>query len=397
MGCHTANNELMHIAFITSEYPHPEILSAAGIGTSIKNLAEALIRANVKVTVFVYGQTQNKVFIDANIKFHLIENKHYCIGKWLFYRRHINKYINQTIKEEGISILEAADWTGITATMKFKIPLIIRFHGSDTYFCHLEGRRQKWKNYLFERIAVKAADALIAPTNFAGKISSQLFDIGSNKVKVINHGVDLNLFQNNCPSQFQKGVILYIGTMIRKKGVLELPGIFRAVRKINPGATLVLIGADCPDTQTEQGSTWQLMRSDFDSEDLKNVSYLGKIPYDAVQKHIQNANVCVFPTFAETLGMVTIESMAMQKAVVNSDIGWAIELMEDGISGFLVSPKDHILFADRIVSILDDEALTLEMGKSARKYIVNNFNIKDKVIENILFYNKVLRDDFSRT
>ena len=387
----------MHVAFLTSEYPHPSILSAAGIGTSIKNLAEALIKKNVRVTIFVYGQKQNQIFEDAGINFYLIRDKQYAFGKWYFYRRYINTYFNHVIKKEHISVIEAADWTGITATMKFNIPLIIRFHGSDTYFCHLEGRKQKWKNYIFEKRAVKRADAFIAPTKFAGDISSELFKIKKEKVIVVNHGLDLEKFQNHSPSQFHKDVILYIGTIIRKKGVLELPEIFKAVRKTNPQAKLVLIGADCADIQTGERSTWHMMQNIFTPEDLKNVSYLGKVPYEKVQEHIRNANVCVFPTFAETLGMVTIESMALGKAVVNSNIGWANELMEDGESGFLVDPKDHKLFADRISLILADEDFASEMGKSARKYIVENFNIEDKVVENILFYKKVLKDDLSRT
>jgi glycosyltransferase involved in cell wall biosynthesis len=42
---------------------------------------------------------------------------------------------------------------------------------------------------------------------------------------------------------------------------------------------------------------------------------------------MKQAQVCIFPSFAETLGMVTIESMALQKPVVNTSIGWAPELI----------------------------------------------------------------------
>jgi glycosyltransferase involved in cell wall biosynthesis len=54
---------------------------------------------------------------------------------------------------------------------------------------------------------------------------------------------------------------------------------------------------------------------------------------------MKQAQVCIFPSFAETLGMVTIESMALQKPVVNTSIGWAPELIIDG-SGFL-HPQNH--------------------------------------------------------
>lgn len=106
------------------------------------------------------------------------------------------------------------------------------------------------------------------------------------------------------------------------------------MRKSIPNAKLILIGGDSFDIQTGSDSTWKIMQNSFEPEDLENVSYLGQIAYKEVQQHIKEANVCVFPSFAETLGMVTIEAMAMQKAIVNTNIGWAQELINDQESGF---------------------------------------------------------------
>ena len=90
---------------------------------------------------------------------------------------------------------------------------------------------------------------------------------------------------------------------------------------------------------------------------LKNTEYLGKLPYAEIQSYITQANVCVFPTFAETLGMVTIEAMAMQKPVVTSNFGWTNELIIDNESGFLVDPKNHNDFAEAILKIFNDKEL----------------------------------------
>jgi glycosyltransferase involved in cell wall biosynthesis len=133
-----------------------------------------------------------------------------------------------------------------------------------------------------------------------------------------------------------------------------------------------------------------LVKNAFNKEDLTDVTYLGKIPYLEVQAYIQKANVCVFPTYAETLGMVTIESMAMQKAVVNSNIGWAQELMEDGKSGFLVHPAAHQVFADKIVHVLNDASFTAKMGVHARNYVESHFDITNKVEENIKYYQHLI-------
>jgi len=380
----------MHIAFLTPEFPHEKVNHAAGIGTSIKNLATALVKEGLAVTVFVYGQKTNEIIAENGITLHLIKNKKYKFLGWYFHRKHIEKYCNAIIYNEKISILEAPDWTGITALMNFKIPLVIRFHGSDTYFCHLENRKQKRKNFWFEKLAINKAKAFIAPTAFAGKVSKELFKIKRKEIRTIHYGLNLENFENETPEKFEKNLILYIGTIIKKKGVLELPEIFNKVRNEIRDAKLILIGADSYDIKTNSKSTWELMRNLFSADDLTRVEYLGKIPYNEIQNYIKKANVCVFPTFAETLGMVTIESMAMQKAVVNSNIGWSQELIVDKESGFLVHPSNHDLYADRIKQILNDDSSNLKIGKIARKRVEEKFDINKLVKENIDFYLKVV-------
>ncbi len=380
----------MHIAFLTSEYPHEKISHAGGLGTSIKNLAGALTKHNIEITVFVYGQQKAEIFTENNIHFHLIQDQKYTIAKWFLYRKYIQKYCNSIIKEQNIDILEVPDWTGITAFMNFRIPLVIRFHGSDTYFCHLEKRQQKAKNFWFEKLAIQGAKAFIAPTTFAGALSKKLFGIKNRIIKTIHYGLELDKFENPNPDIFEKGLILYIGTIIRKKGVFELPKIFDLVRQHHPEAKLVLIGGDSSDIETQTKSTWQLLQEQFQSEDLRNVSYFGKIPYNEVQDYIKKANLCVFPTFAETLGMVTIESMAMQKPVVNSNIGWANELIIDGESGFLVHPENHVEYAAKINSILENDQLAKKIGKNARERVESLFDIEKIVDENICFYKSLI-------
>ncbi|KAF2513568.1 glycosyltransferase family 4 protein [Flavobacterium foetidum] len=383
----------MHIAFLTPEFPHPKVTHAAGIGTSIKNLTTALSKEDVKVTVFVFGQKTQEVLEENGITIHLIQNRKYKVFGWFFHRKYIQNYINSVVKKEKIDLLEAPDWTGITAFMNFDIPLAIRFHGSDTYFCHLENRPQKRKNFWFEKTAIKKANAFIAPTTFAGQVSKELFKIKNKEIRTIHYGLETEKFENGSPEVFEKGLLLYIGTLIRKKGVLELPEVFSKVRKIFPDAKLVLIGGDSVDIATGSKSTWALMQEKFKNDDLQNVIYTGKIPYEKVQEYIKRANVCVFPTYAETLGMVTIESMAMQKPVVNSNIGWAKELIIDNKSGFLVYPSDHDLFSERIIEILKNDSFALQIGKSARKRVLERFDISKLVHDNIQFCKEIINSN----
>ena len=379
-----------HIAYITSEYPSLHVTHAAGIGTSIKNLAVALVEKGIKVSVFVYQQQEDAIYMEEGIIIHLLKTRHYKIFTWYHYRKFIQNYVNGYIEKEKIDIVEAPDWTGITAFMRLKAPLVIRFHGSDAYFCKLDKRKQKFKNFVFEKMALKNAKAYIAPTSFAGELTAKIFGLKKNKIKTIHYGLKLASFNNESPLIYNRNTILYIGTIIRKKGVFELAEIFNEVVKSNPSAKLILIGSDASDVRTGTKSTYSLVEKIFTSESLKQVNYLGKIPYSEVKEHIKKAHVCTFPSFAETLGMVTIESMALQKPVVNTSIGWAQELINNGKDGFLVHPSDIDLYAKRILTLLNDEMLCETIGKAARKQVEFKFDIDKNADVNLAYYKRVL-------
>jgi len=211
----------MHIGYITPEYPHPKLTSGGGLGTSIKNLAEALADKGIRVTILAYQQERDVFFEENGIRFYGFRRIKYPFLGWWRYRKYLQKTINKVTSEEKIDILEAADWTGITAFMKLKAPLVIRFHGSDAYFCKLEGRKQKFKNFFFEKKALMAANAYIAPTHFAGEATRKIFNLKPHKIRVIHYGLKTENFINAKPESFEPKTLLNVGTLIRKKGVLN--------------------------------------------------------------------------------------------------------------------------------------------------------------------------------
>tara|TARA_B100002049_G_scaffold236303_1_gene222671 strand:+ start:555 stop:1700 length:1146 start_codon:yes stop_codon:yes gene_type:complete len=381
----------MHIAFLTSEYPHKRTGNSGGMGTSIKNLVSELVTQEVKVSVFVYGQTKDDFFEERGINFYLFKQLKYRFGGFYLYRKHINFLLNKIIKKEKIDILEVPDWTGISAFMKFKIPVVMRFHGSDTYFCHIEGRKQKWKNRFFEKRAVKNSDGYIAPTRFAGEKSAELFDLKFSEVEVIPYGLVLSDFENPNPPDYKSLSLLNIGTLIRKKGVFELMKIFNQLVELEPNATLTLIGADSKDIQTGSDSTWSLMQDCLSEKAKARVLYKGKISYDQVRGELLKANVCVFPSLAETLGMVTIEAMALQKAVVNTSIGWAKDIIDHSINGFMHHPEETNKFVQSIKCLFDQPSLVQEIGFHARQKVEQKFSIGITVKKNLAFYKKVIQ------
>ncbi len=382
----------MHIGFLTPEFPHPDATPAAGIGTSVYNLVSQLCKQNVRVSVFVYGQLTNKIIAgESGVRIHFIKAKNYRVGGWWLYRKYLQNYLNKVISREGINLIEAPDWTGITAFMSLDAPLVLRLHGSDAYFCKLEGRKQKWKNRFFEGRAIKGADAFIAPTEFAARMTAEIFNLSGREISVIHNGVDVRKFQNPYPLKVKHGTILYVGTIIRKKGVLELPSILHALHRRNLHVDLYLIGRDSPDSITQSASTWELIKNALPSALKPHVHYFGPKPYSEVIDYIKSAEVCVFPTYAETLGMVTIEAMALNKAVVSSDLPWVAEILVDGVSGLTENPSRHDQFAVKIQQLLTNPALCQSIGSAARKRVEERFDIEKIAILNIELYKTIAK------
>jgi glycosyltransferase involved in cell wall biosynthesis len=381
----------MKISFLTPEYPHPKCNHSAGIGTSIYNLGNALISLGHEVRVLLYGQDQDEVFLDDQITVQKIKNiKVKGISRWLTQKK-IEKIINKLYVVNKIDLVESIDWGGITSYIQPKqCPVIIKLHGSDTYFCKLEGRHLKKKNFYHEKRALEKADGHLAVSDFVAQKTNEYFGLDLN-FKTVYNGVVLNKFIPKSASE-QENQILYVGTLIRKKGVLDLASIFNELTKLNPEAHLTLIGSDASDMKTGSASTWELMQEIFSKEALPKVNYQGKVAYEEVNTYIAKASVCVFPSYAEAFPVSWLEAMAMKKAIVASNIGWAQEVIENKKEGFLINPTRHIKYAEKIQNLLINKDIRNSLKESAAQKIKLRFSSKVVANQNLKFYQKVINE-----
>ena len=377
----------MQIAFLTPEYPHAITGNSGGIGSSIRNLSTALTQKDIAVRILVYGQPKDLIFEEKGIKIQTIKNVKIKGFSRFLTQKKIERIINELYTNREIDLVEAADWTGITSFIRpEKCPIIIRLHGSDTYFCHLDNRPVKWINRLHEKRALENANGHISVSRFTANLTNELFN-HKQAYTIIPNGIDSSFFSPAFINhEFHAPVILYFGTIIRKKGVLEIPGIFNEIIKKIPDCKLLLIGKDSADILSGNSSTWQIMREKFNDIAINNVEYKGVVSYENVRQYIIQADVCIFPSFAEALPVSWLEAMALEKAIVTSNIGWAEELIDSGINGFMESPKSHMNFSARIIELLTNENLRLKIGYNARIKVQERFAAELIADENIKFY-----------
>ncbi len=380
----------MKVAYLTPEFPHDKTLPSAGIGASILNLSKGLIQLNHSVIIIVYGQDRDEVIQEKGLSIIKVKNVKLKGFSLFLTQKKVQRLINDLHVTGKIDVVEAPDWTGFTSFVNVKCPLILKLHGSDTYFCHLDNRPVKVKNKFLEKLAFKKANGVIAVSKYVGELTNKVFNLNF-KFTVIPNAIDVKLF-NPIETKNKNEIILYFGTLIRKKGVLEIPNIFNEVNKVLPNVKLVLVGKDAPDIKTGNTSTWQLMEPKFTEHAKPQVQYKGQVPYSEIKNYINEASVCVFPSFAEALPVSWLEAMAMKKAIVASNIGWASEMITNNKEGILVAPKNHKVFSKAIVNALDDVTLQNNLGEAAGVKVRKMFDIEVIAQKNIDFYKTLVNN-----
>ncbi|HEX8141049.1 MAG TPA: glycosyltransferase family 4 protein [Pyrinomonadaceae bacterium] len=374
----------MHVLFLTIEYPP---MPSGGIGTSVRNLGRALVRQGHRVTVV--GAGPEAEFEDEGVRVRFIgETRVPKIG-WLWDIRRAERELNRLVREEGAEIVEAHDWGGVSAGVHPRCPVVVRCNGTDTYFAHLLRKRVRPSVRLAESLALRQADDVIAVSRFTADVTRRLFHLRAD-VGVIPNGIDITQFKPASADEVETNTVLYFGTLTRKKGVLDLCRVFSRLVERRPEARLRLVGRDMRDQATGSDSTWRLCEAELSPAARERVEYMGPQPYDRMQEYVRRAALCVFPSYAEAFPLSWLEAMASEKAVVAYDIGWASEVIENGVSGMLVPSGDTEALARVIEDLLAEPSRANSLGRAARRRVEENFAADVVARQTIARYEQVL-------
>jgi starch synthase len=250
-----------------------------------------------------------------------------------------------------------------------------------------------------ERVAIEGADAVIAVSDgMRGDVLSAYPDVDPDRVHVIHNGIDTDLFTPEPdPEAMSKigidpdqPVVVYVGRITRQKG---LPHLLRAMRKVRPEIQLVL-AASAPDTDEiarEVDEGVEALAAERTVVHLQD-----QIDRPEVIRLLSTASLFVCPSVYEPLGIVNLESMACETAVVASDVGGIPEVVVDGKTGRLVhyDPDDASGFeaglADAIDDLLSDEDRLQEMGRAGRERAVSDFAWPTIAKQTVDLYNDVV-------
>ena len=215
------------------------------------------------------------------------------------------------------------------------------------------------------------------------------FRVQKGEIDLIYNGIELAKFKNyseNEKKDIRKGLDLkegpVIGTISRLSPVKGHKYLIEAMKEVIgkvPDAQLLIVG---------DGSIKEDLISLSKALGIdKNTSFVESLFDTAPPLSIMD--IFVLPSLQEGLGLSTIEALAMEKAVIASDVGGVYTVVKDNLTGLLVPSRNSGALAGAIKTLLNDEGLRLKLGREGRKLVEEKFSIGSMVEKVEQVYKKV--------
>ena len=383
----------MKVLFLTNEYP-PHIYGGAGVhvGYLSRELAKIM-----QVGVRCFGDQRIE---EANLTVtgYEVDTSNFTCPKPLrSVFGAVRRCTDFNTTNIDADLVHCHTWYshfgGILAKKNYGIPLVITVHSLEPL--RPWKREQLAGGYDFslwvEKTALEMADAIIAVSRETKGDIERLFDVDPARVHVIHNGIDLQQYRKVDSTSALKhyGIdpntpyLLFVGRITRQKGFQHL---LRAIQFMNRGFQIVLCAAapDTPEMAEEMKTAVEAAKAQ-----RPGVIWINEmVDQTATRELYSHAAVFVCPSIYEPFGIINLEAMACETAVVASAVGGIKEVVVDGETGFLVpleqakegsfEPANPEKFArdlaERINQLMKDRQLREKFGKAGRKRVEENFS-----------------------
>ena len=216
------------------------------------------------------------------------------------------------------------------------------------------------------RVSLPLADRIF----FQNEDDFQLFENNkmakrSQAVMVPGSGINLEKFSYTpLPKNHD---FLFVGRLIRDKGLMEYMEAGRILRKTVPDAKLHVVGYFDPNQTMLSISDLQPYMDDG------TIVFHGK--QDNVLPFLQQCFAFVLPSYHEGTPRSVLEALSVGRPVITTDAPGCRETVQEGVNGFLVPVKDAPAIADAMLRLCNDPQRTKKMAAAARKYAETKFDV----------------------
>jgi glycogen synthase len=381
------------VLFLTNEYP-PHIYGGAGVhvGYLSRELAKTM-----PVEVRCFGDQRLEEGSLKVIGFELNTSNFTCPNPLRSAFGAVRRCTDFNTTNIDADLVHCHTWYshfgGILAKKNYGIPLVVTVHSLEPL--RPWKREQLGGGYDFslwvEKTALEMADAVIAVSSETRRDIERLFNVDPGRLHVIHNGIDLGEYRKIDSSGALKryGIdpgkpyLLFIGRITRQKGVRHL---VRAIQFMDRDFQIVLCAA-APDTP-EIAEEMKAAVADAKTQRAGIIWIDQMVDQKSACELYSHAAVFVCPSIYEPFGIINLEAMACETAVVASAVGGIKEVVVDGQTGFLV-PLDQMKkspfeptnpdkfardLAGRINQLMAHPDLREKFGKAGRKRVEEKFS-----------------------
>jgi len=399
----------MKALFLTNEYP-PNIYGGAGV--HVDYLSRELAKI-MDVEVRCFGdqevdkpQLKVKGFGVDTASFRSPKNLNSVFGA-------IRRCTDFNTAGIDADVVHCHTWYshfgGILAKLNYNIPMVLTVHSLEP----LRPWKREQLGYGYdcstwlEKTTTEMADAVVAVSEGTRADIQRLFNVDPARIRIIYNGIDPEEYypRKSNDQLVKNGIdpdkpfILFVGRIARQKGIIHL---VNAIKYLDPGFQVVLC-AGAPDTPEIAEEMRRAVAEAISKRD--GVIWIDKmVTKDVVYQLYTHAAVFVCPSIYEPFGIINLEAMACETAVVAAAVGGIKEVVVDGETGFLVpleqmqtSPFEPVNpdkfsrdMAEKINRLMADEPLRKNFGEAGRRRAVEKFSWATIAAETKKMYESLL-------
>jgi len=263
------------------------------------------------------------------------------------------------------------------------LPILCTSHGGDLY--GLSSSAMMW----LKRRILENTDVVTAVSR-AMRDDLNSLGVGLEKVHVLPMGVDLKKrFVPPCKRNETKA-LLFVGRVVEKKGLRFLVEAMPEILAKHPDAILRVAG------DGQELSDLKNLASQIGVAD--RIQYLGAVPNENLAVLYQTSDVVVFPSVVadggdrEGFGLVLVEALGCECAVVATDLPAMQDIVEDERTALIVPQRSAQHIANAVVRLFDDSELRYCLGKTGRRAVEKRFDWDKVTKEYAKIYTKILED-----
>lgn len=382
------------IGIVTKEWP-PAVYGGAGV--HVVQLTEALRKVTgIQVDVHCFGGARNdgSFGYETPAEFASSNPALQAIATDLAIASNLG----------GVDLIHSHTWyanmAGHTASLLYGTPHIVSAHSLEPlrpWKAEQLGGGYKISSWA-EKTAYESAAAIIAVSDgMRADVISAYPDVDPAKIVTIRNGVDTTKFAPNNDDSVLKefGITgryaMFVGRITRQKGLAHL---LRAWKNV-PAEYGLVLAAGSPDEETVGNEVAALI------EELQatrpNVWWIKEmLPHDKLTAALTQADLFLCPSIYEPLGIVNLEAMGCQTAVLASRVGGIPEVVSHKVTGELVDfTSNHKKFesdlTEAILSLMSQPQLLQQYGEAGRKRAISEFGWDAVAAQTISLYRSLIK------